>query len=99
MSTEDEALDAILSKLREELREELSLKDKNIVVTGKLYNFTRDEVIHEIISKGGSSPGTVSDKTVALVVGERPGSIKVSAAIRKGIPILTEDQLMNMLRA
>lgn len=92
-------MDDLLAKLAEQLREKTSLEGKNIVVTGKLYNFTRPQIISAIELKGGSSPGAVSKHTVALVAGERPGSVKVKAAIQRNLPILTEDQIMAMLEA
>ena len=66
------------------------LAGKSIVVTGTLANFTRDEASEAIKKRGGKSPGSVSGKTDALVLGENPGGSKISKAEQLGIPILDE---------
>lgn len=98
MTVTTDPMDDIFVALKAALKQELGLRDKNIVVTGKLMRFDRNQVKHAIISKGGSSSNTVTKTTAALVVGDRPGQVKVSAAILKGIPIITEDDLMAMLQ-
>jgi NAD-dependent DNA ligase len=93
---EDE-IDAAMAKLRSKLQETNSLRGRTIVVTGKLQNFTRQQVVTAIREKGGACPNSVTRDTVALVAGSKPGLVKVTAAIKKGIPIMTEDQLMLMM--
>ncbi|MCB1262114.1 MAG: hypothetical protein KDB33_17265, partial [Acidimicrobiales bacterium] len=39
---------------------------------------------------GGKSPGSVSARTTALVVGDAPGASKVAKAEQLGIPVLDE---------
>ena len=43
-----------------------------------------------MIARGGKSPGSVSKKTLALVVGDSPGSSKLTKAESLGVPILDE---------
>ena len=43
-----------------------------------------------ITARGGKSPGSVSAKTYALVVGDGPGASKVTKAEQLGVPILDE---------
>ena len=50
------------------------LDGKSIVVTGTLDGYTREEAELAITSRGGKSPGSVSKKTTAVVVGEGPGA-------------------------
>lgn len=45
----------------------------------------------------GKSPGSVSKKTTALVVGDSPGASKVTKAESLGIPVLTEPQFEHLL--
>ncbi len=66
------------------------LAGKSIVVTGTLENYTRDEAAEAIKKRGGKSPGSVSGKTDALVLGENPGGSKISKAEQLGVPILDE---------
>ena len=52
------------------------LDGKSIVVTGTLDGYTREEAELAITSRGGKSPGSVSKKTTAVVVGEGPGAVQ-----------------------
>jgi DNA ligase (NAD+) len=64
------------------------LLGKNIVVTGTLEGYTRDSAEAAITDRGGKSPGSVSKKTTALVIGESPGASKVTKAETLGVPVL-----------
>jgi DNA ligase (NAD+) len=74
-----------------------TLAGKSIVVTGTLANFSRDEAAAAIKSRGGKSPGSVSKKTTAVVVGDEPGASKVTKAGELGIPVLDEGQFQELL--
>ncbi|MGB0113607.1 MAG: NAD-dependent DNA ligase LigA [Ilumatobacteraceae bacterium] len=65
-----------------------TLDGKAVVVTGTLEGYTREEAAEAITSRGGKSPGSVSKKTFALVVGESPGASKLTKAESLGVPIL-----------
>lgn len=65
-----------------------TLEGKAIVVSGTLEGFTRDGAKQAIVERGGKSPGSVSKKTFALVVGAEPGASKVSKAQDAGVPIV-----------
>lgn len=67
-----------------------TLVGKAIVVTGTLANFSREGAEVAIKSRGGKSPGSVSAKTFAVVIGESPGASKVTKAEQLGIPMLDE---------
>jgi DNA ligase (NAD+) len=73
------------------------LAGKSIVVTGTLEDFSRDEAEAEIKARGGKSPGSVSKKTTAVVVGDSPGASKVSKADELGIPVLDEAGFRHLL--
>ncbi len=64
------------------------LLGQNIVVTGTLAGYTRDSAEAAIVDRGGKSPGSVSKKTTAVVLGESPGAAKVTKAEALGIPVL-----------
>ena len=67
------------------------------VLTGALTKFTRDEATEKIELFGGKASGSVSKKTTYVVVGENAGS-KEKKARELGIPILSEDQFLEMLQ-
>lgn len=67
-----------------------TLDGRAVVVTGTLANYNREAAAEAITSHGGKSPGSVSKKTMALVVGESPGASKLSKAESLGVAILDE---------
>lgn len=67
------------------------------VLTGALTKFTRDEATEKIELFGGKASGSVSKKTSYVVVGENAGS-KEKKARELGVPILSEDDFLNMLQ-
>lgn len=70
---------------------------KTIVLTGALSRFTRDEATEKIELFGGKASGSVSKKTSFVVAGENAGS-KERKARELGIPVLTEDEFLEMLQ-
>jgi DNA ligase (NAD+) len=65
-----------------------TLAGKSVVVTGTLEGWTREGAEEAILARGGKSPGSVSKKTFALVVGESPGASKVTKAEQVGVPVV-----------
>ena len=76
---------------------EQNLVGLSIVVTGSLDGFTRDGAEDAVTSRGGKSPGSVSKKTTAVVVGNDPGAAKVTKATELGVPILDEQGFVALL--
>ena len=68
-----------------------TLEGKTVVVTGTVPGFTREEAEEAILSRGGKSPGSVSKKTFALVLGDAPGASKLKKAEELGIPLVPAD--------
>lgn len=66
------------------------------VLTGALSLFTRDEAEAKIEACGGKASGSVSKKTTYVVAGENAGS-KLKKANELGIPVLSEQDFLNML--
>ncbi len=73
------------------------LAGKSVVVSGSLTDFSRDEAANAIKSRGGKSPGSVSKKTFALVVGADPGASKVTKAEEADVAILDEAGFRQLL--
>ena len=67
------------------------------VLTGALTMFTREEATEKIELFGGKASGSVSKKTTYVVVGENAGS-KERKARELGIPILSEQEFLDMLQ-
>ena len=67
------------------------------VLTGALEKFTRDEAGEMIEKRGGKASGSVSKKTTYVVAGENAGS-KLQKAQELGIPVLTEDEFLELLK-
>ena len=77
--------------------EDARFAGKTFVLTGALSKFTRDEATEKIEAFGGKAAGSVSKKTSYVVVGENAGS-KERMARELGIPILTEDEFLEMIQ-
>lgn len=69
-----------------------------IVATGKLENFTRESINSKIVSLGATAGSSVTKKTNYLICGDKPGS-KLTKAKELGIPVLTENQFLDMISA
>ncbi len=74
-----------------------TLAGSSVVVTGTLEGFNREEAAAAIKERGGKSPGSVSKKTTAVVVGEDPGASKLTKAHDLGVPILDEPAFVALL--
>ncbi len=73
------------------------LSGMSFVLTGTLTGLTREEAKRLIEEQGGKVASGISKTITYLVVGENPGS-KLAKATTLGIRLLSEDDLMKMLR-
>lgn len=67
--------------------------DKTVVITGKLEQFTRNELKEKLTNLGAKVTGSVSKNTDYLIAGEEAGS-KLTKAQDLEVPILTEQQVL-----
>ncbi len=67
---------------------EHTLEGRAVVITGTVPGYTRDEAGAAVVARGGTSPGSVSKKTFALVVGDGAGASKLTKAESLGVPII-----------
>jgi DNA ligase (NAD+) len=74
-----------------------TLTGMSVVVSGTLEGFSRDEAKQAIVARGGSSPGSVSGRTTALVVGADPGASKVRKAESASVPVIDEIAFRQLL--
>lgn len=78
---------------------EKTLDGQAVVVSGTLDGFTRDGAKEAILARGGKSPGSVSKKTLALVIGGDPGASKVTKAEEAGVPVIGEAAFVVLLES
>ena len=74
-----------------------NLVGRSIVVTGTLDGFNREEAEQAILDRGGKSPGSVSARTFAVVVGAEPGAAKLRSAETHGVAVLDEQGFRQLL--
>ena len=104
----DDANRGLVDELRElglrfEIGDELKpvdgpLTGNTYVITGTLETFTRDEAAAALEAKGAKVGNAVSGKTTGLIVGEEPGNSKLTKARKVEVPLLTEADLVELLR-
>ncbi|MDD5542631.1 MAG: NAD-dependent DNA ligase LigA [Acidobacteriia bacterium] len=73
------------------------LQGQQFVLTGTLKNYTRDEAKELIESAGGVVTSSVSKKTSYVVAGTDPGS-KLDKARTLGVPVISEKELVKMVK-
>ena len=70
---------------------------KTLCVTGRLEHFTRDSINAKIVELGAKAAGSVSKNTDFLVTNEQSGSSKYKKAVELNVPIITEQEFLNMI--
>ena len=101
----NENYDSVL-ELADEMRFVISTKieakenpfsGKTLCVTGKLNHFTRDSINTKIAELGAKAAGSASKNTDYLITNEASGSSKYKKAVELNIPIITEQEFLNMI--
>ncbi len=73
------------------------LEGKTIVASGKLENFSREEIKQVILEHGGKPVSSVSKKTDFLLAGENIGPNKLAKAKELGVEILDETEFLKLI--
>ena len=73
------------------------LEGKSIVISGTFTHHSRDEYKELIEANGGKNVGSISKKTDYILAGENMGPSKLEKAGKLGIPIINEDQFLEMI--
>lgn len=74
------------------------LEGKSIVVSGVFSLHSRDEYKEMIENNGGKNVGSVSKKTSFILAGENMGPSKLEKAQKLGVPVVSEQQFLDMLK-
>lgn len=83
---------------RTKLEREGPLKGKVFVFTGTLKCCSREKAGEIVESLGGVFGSSVTSKTSYLVVGVEPGRTKLDRARQLGIPTISEEEFLNMIK-
>ena len=76
-----------------------SLADLRFVVSGVFTAFSRDDLKVLVEQHGGKIVSSISSKTSYVVAGDNMGPSKKNKATTLGIPIISEQELVTMMKA
>lgn len=74
------------------------LAGKTIVISGTFSQHSRDEYKAIIEQNGGKNAGSISKKTSFILAGENMGPAKAEKANSLGIPLISEDDFLQMIQ-
>ena len=75
------------------------LAGKSIVISGVFAQHSRDEYKMMIEQHGGKNVGSISGKTSFILAGENMGPSKLQKADKLGIPIVSEEEFLQMIES
>lgn len=75
-----------------------SLEGKSIVISGTFAHHSREEYKEMIEANGGKNVGSISKKTSFVLAGENMGPSKLEKCQKLGIPIISEDEFLEILK-
>ena len=73
------------------------LAGKTIVISGTFAQHSRDEYKDLIEAHGGKNSGSVSKKTSFILAGENMGPEKRKKAEELGIPLMSEEEFLQLI--
>ena len=73
------------------------LAGKSIVISGVFAKHSRDEYKALIEQNGGKNVGSISGKTSFILAGDNMGPSKLQKAEKLGIPLINEEQFLEMI--
>ncbi len=76
---------------------ENKLNGQSFVISGTFEKHSRDELKELIVKFGGKNTGSISSKTNYLLAGENIGPSKLEKVKKLNIPIISENEFMNMI--
>ncbi|MFC2151650.1 NAD-dependent DNA ligase LigA [Bacteroidota bacterium] len=79
------------------LQGENKLNGQSFVISGTFEKHSRDELKEMIVKYGGKNTGSISAKTNYLLAGENIGPSKLEKVKKLNIPIISEDDFIQMI--
>ncbi|MDE7148368.1 MAG: NAD-dependent DNA ligase LigA, partial [Duncaniella sp.] len=73
------------------------LAGKTIVISGVFARHSREEYKAMIERNGGKNSGSISKKTSFVLAGDNMGPAKLEKAKSLGVPVINEDQFLEMI--
>ncbi len=73
------------------------LRGLSIVISGTFEKHSRDELKQLIDKNGGKNVGSISKKTSYLLAGDNMGPAKREKAEKLGVPVISEEEFLQML--
>lgn len=73
------------------------LEGKTMVISGSFNKHSRDEIRELIEKHGGKNTGSISSNTDYIVAGENMGPSKLDKAKKMNIPVISEDEFLEMI--
>jgi DNA ligase (NAD+) len=73
------------------------LEGKSIVISGVFEQFSREQLKEMVEQHGGKNVSSISNKTSFVLAGNNMGPAKLEKAEKLGIPILSEEDFLDMI--
>ncbi len=84
-------------EIGEDVKQIQLLTGKSVVISGTFSRFSRDELKDLVEKYGGKNVSSVSSKTSFILAGENMGPEKLKKAADLSIPLMGEDEFINLL--
>lgn len=76
----------------------LPLAGKSYIISGTLKDYGREEAEDKLRNLGATVTSSVTKTTTALITGEKPGKSKTEKAKKLGIPIISEQDFLELIK-
>jgi DNA ligase (NAD+) len=73
------------------------LKGRSFVISGAFKKYSREQIQRMIEEHGGRNLSSVSSATDYIVAGDAMGPAKKEKAAKLGIPVITEEEFLQMI--
>jgi len=85
-------------QINKEAQKGTTLSGKSLIISGIFSQHSREEIKEIIEQNGGKNVSSISGNTDFLVAGKNIGPGKLEKAYKYGIPIISEEELLQMIR-
>ncbi len=76
----------------------LPLAGKSYIISGTLKDYGREEAEDKLRNLGATVTSSVTKTTTALITGEKPGKSKIEKATKLGIPMISEQDFLELVK-